>query len=336
MFQLAFLFLPLVVQSAHFCTHSNILCVRSSELNGELQFEVEYKSTGWAAIGFGNSMSNAKIVMMYTNENGVQDVTLRTGMGRTLPQPDSYQEIKVFSSTLAPIRNRQMFGFALPLDTYIRRGGIPMIYAFNTNQVIQGNLQMHHDFGTIPLIDLYSTNNQISFGYSHRESAIIHGILMFVTWYFCASFGVFVARFMKVRLGSWWIRVHGMVTWMTIFMTIANFIIMYMGDSVHFNSAHSIIGVLVLALAVVQGFLGIAVSKSQKPNSTIKSSSERIHMHLGRVVYFTALINIFLGINSFYEDPSMRGTIMGAYGGLLAILFILFLIVQRKSSPAKR
>ena len=70
----------------------------------------------------------------------------------------------------------------------------------------------------------------------------VHGIIMTVAWGVCPFVGIFVARYLKEKLGVWWYRIH------VVFMlggvgglTIAGFLIKYLtAQPPHFQSVHSV------------------------------------------------------------------------------------------------
>lgn len=294
-----------------------------------MYFDVDYKSPGWVSIGFGNNMANAKMVLAFTNEYGSPDITVRTSYSRTLPMPDSIQDIQIMTSAI-PNRNEQIFSFALQADEYFRRGYIPMIYAYNMQQVWGNNVRMHSDFGFIPAIDLYQDYYVPNYSLTHMESAIIHGILMFVAWYLLCSSGIFVARFMKARLGIWWFRVHFGLFGLAILLTVTGFVIIYMGESWHFHTLHSYIGLFILIFSFCQGLLGIGIDRLFNPNRESIPWYDKAHWWLGRVLYFLAIVNMFLGLNDCFEGTPYKGATLGTLSGLVVLMIILFIVAHKK------
>jgi Eukaryotic cytochrome b561 len=166
-----------------------------------------------------------------------------------------------------------------------------------------------------------------------------HAVLMTIAWGILLPVSVIFARLYRhktPRVGenAWWYRKHKLYGYLGVALTVAGFgcgVYMKMG-STHFNSVHSKTGLAVVALAVLQGTVGLAGSKH-----VISRSSKVVwlcHKILGYGGIVLAMVTIFLGLRAF--GIPVPNLVSVGYSVCCVILGTLFLFKQGIATRAKK
>jgi hypothetical protein len=143
----------------------------------------------------------------------------------------------------------------------------------------------------------------------------------------CAFVGAFgAAAVTKKRGGYTNTKAHGILAWLGNFLALGGLYAIYNHKNsigkAHFQTTHSIAGLVVLGGCFMSGMAGGVFLHPDfgmdKTNKTIRFA----HMWMSRFVLIIAWFNAFIGLTQLTEDP----TKLAAYGlPLLALLFPSFM-----------
>jgi hypothetical protein len=167
--------------------------------------------------------------------------------------------------------------------------------------------------------------------FSYTTLLLVHGYLLLFAWVLCPFVGIFIARFMKAKLGHWWYRLHLMVM---IFgaglFSIAGALLVYLyKDGPHFSteySLHPLLGLIVTILMILQFVLGFVSDYLFDEDRTSIPWWDVLHWWFGRLLTIFAIATIVLGIRyyeSFFGDSGLTLyitlAVMGSFGVLLMV-----------------
>ncbi|KXS11476.1 hypothetical protein M427DRAFT_138254 [Gonapodya prolifera JEL478] len=154
----------------------------------------------------------------------------------------------------------------------------------------------------------------------------IHGLMMVIGWGFFSLLAYFFAANTR---GKSYFRTHWWMMYLVVAVTLAAFgLAVYavqQQDSLHFNTPHKIIGLVVTILVVVQMVIGIVIHAIGYEGP--RPVRNWIHMWLGRSIITLALVNVALGIVAFQRIYDLNNLILyiylGASIGFAVILAIM-------------
>jgi hypothetical protein len=209
-----------------------------------------------------------------------------------------------------------------------------MIYGLTYSQVPANSpLPQHNSYGTFQ-IDLFKPSSVVVLG-DVDYLVLGHGILMALAWVVCAPFGVFVARYLKNRMGSSWFSWHRGIFLLVACLTILGFGLIEADKggitssnlSTHFTDIHGIIGLVICFAMLVQIILGYVIDKLWNSERTAPPLHDKIHWWFGRIVALLAIVNLYLGV---IEYGSSIGLLIAVAGFLTVIVIASFVYGQRK------
>lgn len=121
---------------------------------------------------------------------------------------------------------------------------------------------------------------------------LAHGAFMLVAWLVLMPSGIFVARFFKDDDGVWFRR-HKLLMGSGITLSMLGFFLILIGlsmsGSAHMRSSHAQFGLVITLLALLHPLL--AAFRNRR-----RALWELQHKWMGRLLYFFAFINCFLGV----------------------------------------
>jgi hypothetical protein len=153
----------------------------------------------------------------------------------------------------------------------------------------------------------------------------IHAYGMIFALLVCPISGIFVARYMKE--GTLWLRVHILIMCLGVFTAfLALTLVVLFKSSPHFvmgpdTNLHHFIGTSIFALLVVQIAMGICSHRYYKGKTTLW---DRIHWHLGRLIFLCIIANIYFGIRWTESIFSLPLDIIITAGVILILGFACF------------
>lgn len=221
----------------------------------------------------------------YGDEYVVSD---RISTGYTMPGPSTTMQSKLVPLKVpAPSWAKLAFTVLRPLKTN------DVTYTATTNYIyalskkgpgepssISSSFSIHDVFGKLGNLDFTTLHTGVGTNGGGGDSSIlklpewadyttvirIHGYAMIYSWLLCPILGIFIARYLKDRLGHWWFRLHVffMVFGCALGSIGAALIIYLFKAGPHFGSspsAHPLLGLLVIIMMVFQMILGVASDK---------------------------------------------------------------------------
>lgn len=315
----------------------------------------------WAGVGLGNGMANADFYVGWKNSTGGYIVSRRTSTGQRMPNPASSQVANVIPLQVpAPAWATLAFSFSRPIqaDNTINENS-PFIYAYSdsapsTPDSIQSSFTIHKDFGSLPAVNFLSAKPITAVGSSGSNQAFVssspevykqvllaHGILFFIAWGLAPFAGIFIARYLKNRLGPVWFTLHqGLFVGVTGLLSVISFILIVLYKRpAHFDSTHTIIGLVVVIALIAQIALGYLINALFDPLRKSVPISDKIHWWLGRSLFVLGIANIYLGINEFDALGYMDGSyapIMVVYTLVIAAGFAALVYGQFKMGQSRK
>lgn len=216
------------------------------------------------------------------------------------PSVDPQQDTVLTNFTAAPTAN--VFVFTRLLDTgdsndkVITPGPMSILFAYTTSPVSGTKLAQHDAFGSSS-IDFFADQSVLASADSNIDNVrTVHAILMFVAWGVFSFTGIFIARYLKARLGIWWFRSHVATMMVTFLLTIIAFGLIVSITGKHFKSLHQILGLIVLILLFFQSVLGQVINLMWRPGRDTVPIRDMLHWYLGRFLQLLAIVTMFTGL----------------------------------------
>lgn len=205
-------------------------------------------TAGWLGLGIGTRMSDSDMMIVWKNElDGTFIVSDRTGSGRDMPTADSVNALQIISSECSDANGKLTIVFQRPVKGELKNRDFPtdtgnFIWAIGTRNpksstpsaAIAGHGETYGSFTANVFTNQVSTFDLIY---------ALHGIMLFIAWAVFVPFGVWVARYLKKRLGEWWFRLHwGLLGVVVGLCTYVGFGLAYSKNSSaeHFNNPHTV------------------------------------------------------------------------------------------------
>jgi hypothetical protein len=168
--------------------------------------------------------------------------------------------------------------------------------------------------------------------FSYNTLLLAHGYLLLFAWVLCPFVGIYIARFMKAKLGHWWYRLHLMVMIFGVgLFSIAGALLVYLYKAgAHFSteySLHPLLGLIVTILLFIQFALGFVSDYLFDEDRTSIPWWDVVHWWFGRLLTLFAIGTIVLGIRyfeSFYGDSGLALYITLAVTGGCGILLMVY------------
>jgi len=308
------------------------------EEKGEIEVALECQCTGYFGWGISNSkgMVNSDVYLGSVTGTTVEYLDYRIVAQKALGCPSGVcldtlnsgtNDILAFNGNEAAgvtqlIMIRKLIS-ADSNDISIAKGTQQtLIYSYReTNKVID-----QHDKTPTPILLDFFSGGQAKL----INLQVVHGALMFISWFVIAPFGFFLARFMKSF--SWWFQVHRAIMLVAMAALIAGFGVIVSSTTEHFNNAHKIIGLIVTIIGASQPLFGFLADKFYKPDRPATPIfPDKVHWVLGWVSIALGMINILLGLIEYdFTAPGVLIAYCVIGGGVLlfCIGFSIFRLIK--------
>ncbi|KAL7749940.1 hypothetical protein RI367_004816 [Sorochytrium milnesiophthora] len=314
-----------------------------------VDFTLQFKTPGWVGLGLSptKSMSDADVWMVWIDSSRGQPqamVSDRRSTTHSLPRADTQQDVNVVMAVMNnnqyTVLVRRAIDTGDPDDYKFENKTQSFIWAFSSDPVgtqRQPLFTQHSDEGdfSINVFDSVALANAATTGAAgvgdgdqKARTRLIHGVLMFVAWGLLSYGGVFVARFMKAKLGVWWFRIHAAVMTLVAILSTVAFILVYgTVKSGHFTgNIHSTLGLVVFIVMWLQWLLGIVIDKLFDPKRLGIPWYDRMHWVLGYTMALAAPLTVFLGLVQFAASWTWKGLYIASWIAFMG----LFAFGQRK------
>ncbi|KZP34221.1 CBD9-like protein [Athelia psychrophila] len=304
------------------------MCI-SAIVNGTGSVEYELTSTGaqalgWMAMGFGSTMANTPMVIMWPNSDGSITLSQRTSTGHSMPTVQSSPpRIAAASTTLSTTSGtKPKLVFTIPANTDTQQS---IIWAFGTtapsSSAQDATLQQHVGFGplTLDLTKPLSSNSTSSSSSSSASSSsaipltstqriiLAHGILCAVGFLFILPAGALLARYMRTFSNKWFMG-HAVMQF------ILSGPVILVGVSLGFASSaqlggqsdmHKRYGVILFLFYLLQCSLGAVIHWIKPKNAKRRPAQNYFHGVLGIAIIGLAFYQVWTGYHT--EWPKMTG-----------------------------
>ena len=303
----------------------------------------------WAGIGIGNSMKGADIYVGWKNSTGGTTLSRRSSPSTTMPIYSSSQiSSPIPLQVAAPSWAKIAFSFSRPIaQVPVIKSDSNFIFAYSDSIPInaddpRSSFSIHSNEGILPVVDFLAAGSGVvvsgtgrspfvsSSAEQYKTVLIAHGILFFFAWAVAPFIGIFVARYLKKVLGVWWYRLHlGLMLGVTGLLSIISFVLIILYKKPpHFDSSHTILGLIVVISTIIQISLGFISNELWYPERKSIPWWDKLHWWVGRILFVLAIVNVYLGILQ-YEDRGYVSSVTGisiAYwifiaAGLAVLLF---------------
>lgn len=141
----------------------------------------------------------------------------------------------------------------------------------------------------------------------------LHGMFMIFSWMLVSIISFGLCRYCKSLQGSSWLYVHLLLMLITVIFTILGFILIIISTSLdnhsHFNSYHSIAGLIIVICTVVQPLI-ISIFKLPpgslfiKPGVTLMIALAQ-HRYFGYLMILFAIVNIGTGLDLYRANTGL-------------------------------
>ncbi|KAJ3071163.1 hypothetical protein HDU98_005739 [Podochytrium sp. JEL0797] len=273
---------------------------------------IQSSASGWAGIGFGGTSMSAvsNFVIGFNGSTTLRGPVSSEGepplaTNQASLTPISFIEaMSIFPSALDPSSQAAVLSFAFTVpSTYLTSSGLThFIYAIGSTPPSSPTAVPYHDgpHGSFA----FDVNAGISGGVSASTiptSYIAHGAVMFTAWGVIPYLIVFVARYLKFKLGHWWFILHvGGAVLGTLGGTLAAMLIITVGRGQAVKtsgSTHVVLGSIVIyGVLPLQFILGIVADRMFVPNRKYVPWWDVLHWWLGRFALIATAANIYLGL----------------------------------------
>ncbi|KAI9846772.1 MAG: hypothetical protein M1837_003621 [Sclerophora amabilis] len=341
------------------CYQVSVPTTTSRSGSGEIFFQLSGPSSlQWVALGQGQQMAGSNIFVMYASEDG-QNVTVspRAGVGHREPMFNPETQVSLLDGSgisdgmmTANVRCSNCESWAGG-EMDVRSSSSNWIWAVKEGDPLQSDdqsaeIERHDENGEItfdltraaggssmnPFEDAAPATATASSGPSQGQSSspsmmrrnvvIAHGVLMALAFVLLFPLGALTIRILRSRRLVW---IHGGAQLFAFSIAIAGFgmgvWIATSGDW-GVNGSHQIIGIIVIALLLLQPALGlihhVLFAKHHQPTAWALG-----HVWLGRSLLILGMINGGLGLR--LADNTTKGKI--AYGVIAGVVGVSYIAV---------
>jgi len=295
-----------------------------------VQIEVKLDGTSWVGVGF----SQGTVTSMTGQGDGADIVVCAGGevkryfttsymlaSGTTVPGASCTQEsgstIMRFSRTLAASGSSEIA---------IQPGSSQqVIWAYSDSGSFTLDSHGHNAGGCS--IDFATGKVSDSGKKSGTALLFAHAICMLVAWAGLGPIGAIIAR--KLHVGKWF-KYHRALQCVTVLLTILGFIfIVAEKEGEHFHSFHSILGLVIVALTILQPLN--AVVRPHNPvlgeeKSTLRTAWEWLHRIIGWLLVVGGILNAIGGC-LHARELDYDDTFFGVTLGIFMLFFMTFLCI---------
>ncbi|KAJ3360602.1 hypothetical protein HDU91_004471 [Kappamyces sp. JEL0680] len=311
------------------------LCISSFAMpsarnDSSICFTLATASQGWVALGVGSKyMRGADIYAVWLNSTSHPNVHRLVGNGHQLPLPNDIQNmiplpvsdeqldhIPEWAAMVASFCRPALIETSYPSGKSVLAGS-SYIFAYSTQpptariDTLGAQLGFHQAWDTFDFdftaFDELPAAPTPAPGLSFEQAATIHGLVMWMAWVVSPLVGMFVARYLKTRLGHVWYLSHlalmglvtGGLTTVGFFLMVAYMHPPHFSRSNPLEDTHIKLGLAIFILMFVQIALGFLSNHFFDARRTSAPLLDRVHWWTGRVLVLAGLANTTLGMVLF-------------------------------------
>ena len=190
------------------------------------------------------------------------------------------------------------------------------------------------------IFDIHKKIGEVTKELEDDSLIIVHGVFMFIGWNICCTLGIMSSAFRNIFFKKFdiskWFLMHRICQCMVLIFAIIAFIlaVLYMEDrkNKHFDVPHTIIGLLIMILAILQP-INAAIRSHPPTTNELKSLKrliwEYIHKGFGYITWLLSLANILIGIY-LYDKETVIQHLYLIFMILIIVIYMMLLFFKFK------
>jgi len=308
-----------------------------------INFTLTVQTPGWIAIGFGTQemMFPSDIIMGYVDDQtNIAFASDKWASQHALPDDDTSlggedNILSVNGSQSNGVTTLEITRLLSTGDTWdlpIGNNNTIVLYSYNENT---DSFDFQHTKNGIIIINLFT--GQVS--KSSFNKNLFHGLVMLVAWGLLVVQGNYLARFLK-GLGHIWFQLHVSIQVIVLALTIVAFIVIEdsLGSvsSNHFTGVHQYFGIIIVTLAILQGFGGWLADRMYDPKRTsVPLFPDKLHIWNGRFLTVLSFTNIFLGFSEIGVTTNAPFIVFAIWVFIVIVFWVGMSIWEKKRQNAE-
>ncbi|KAI8829524.1 hypothetical protein BJ741DRAFT_538542 [Chytriomyces cf. hyalinus JEL632] len=297
---------------------SNSFCLVSirNEVASTVTFVAYSSLTGWVGFGTGKLMAGSRMFIGWINgEQAV--ISQRTTSEYNLPTPVNatiFTAVPLPAGINLPSSIEISFAFTVPISSGIASTTSPTEFMFAGSNSAPGNPSVpsssfrKHEFRGQFSVDVSKLGQSSGEGAGSTPAVdllLLHGIFMFLGWCVLPPIAIFVARYLKFRLGHAWYLTHTGIMLFGVSACIATALVcvevnLTPGKPRFITTPHGILGAtLCFAIYPMQVAFGFISNGLFNSDRECVPWWDRMHWWTGRVAVLLAVVNVQLGLTLF-------------------------------------
>eukprot|EP00834_Sanchytrium_tribonematis_P003405 NODE_130_length_16779_cov_1.687410.p3 type:complete len:327 gc:universal NODE_130_length_16779_cov_1.687410:8893-9873(+) len=324
------MFLLLLIAFCDYCVEGQKMCFQMTTdgTNITVLWKIA-NSVGYAGVGFGTSMTNADMVVVWRNSNRVI-LSPRYSTGESLPE---YVKTKSYASQYslnsANDPNFWFVKFTRPLKP---SDGLMTPLISGENQIIWAAGDAPDSADPSTTFDQHSSQGSFVFNAATGSSGVslivtLHGYGLLIFWLILTPISIMLARYFK-HIGHKWFIAHVGVQILTVLATIVLGLLMENKYSWGFKTLHEIIGIVIIVIGTLQLVSGAVIHFSYDPSRSSIPARDRLHGVVGFLLWFASIYQMVSGLKG---NDSTRLYIFSAIAG---VMFMSLLVLQVRKSKS--
>lgn len=308
---------------------SRMMCITATANGSQVNYELSSTgqgSVGWMGMGFGQSMVNTPMVIMWSNPDGTVTMSQRTASSHSEPSVDSNPpRVATLVNSLTSVSGQNpSFGFSVPASGSAQHN---VIYAFSSTPPSSSSpdarLQIHIDKGVLRLDSGTSTppgGSSSSPGGSFPSNGqpllpsqrvlIAHALFCVIGFLFFLPLGALLARYLRTFNPTWfqghWIIQFAIGGLIILIGFMLGCIAVTKAGGNHFNTTHQRLGLALFIMYLFQVTLGAVIHFVKPANRTSRPLQNYAHAIIGLLIIALAMYQVYLGFHREWPRTGLQ------------------------------
>ncbi|KAL1924477.1 uncharacterized protein VTP21DRAFT_4131 [Calcarisporiella thermophila] len=340
-------------QTGQLCFRNEQLCIAAQILPTGNAFEMTLiapQNMGYVSVGIGEWMINADIIVAWPTANQNYTISDRKAIDYVEPLVDRQQDAVLVPEKSGLQNGKHYITFRRPLRTgdssdnpVVAGTRMAWIWALDSQRPSSAfenaTLNPHGSEGvgrfSMALTPAGIAGTSVQARFDIGGLAFFHGLLMALVWLVAGPLAAFIARFLKATMGSAWFPGHWGTATVGVVLTLIGFGLGIAATrGAHFTTPHTIIGLIVVILTLLQAGWGIYIDRTFDPSRVKTPARDYLHHVGGYLLVLLSIANVCLGLLAFGPGS---GWIFGLYGAWVGLIVFTFAGAQiRKTLRSMR